>query len=304
MNKILKPIYIIDYDRIIKENNLNDIIIPEEYKDLVKKVNYIANLPQPEQRTEEWFKMRENMLTASTAAQIIGKNPYPNNTPEDLIKEKVFGKIFEDNDYVHHGKKYEEIATKIYENIYNVQVEEYGLIPHPKYDYIGASPDGIATHKTLDNNFSDMIGRMLEIKCPYKRKIKTKGEINGTICPHYYWCQVQQQLECCDLEKCDFWQCEIIEYNRVEWLKDSNLSADINTEEQNVQKDIALNCLRGCIIQLQPKNQKYNEYDSIYLYPDDINMSCAEYDQWILDKLSNFHLSEEYNDYMFDKILY
>ena len=167
------------------------------------QVEYIANLPQPEQRTEEWFKMRENMLTASTAAQIIGKNPYPNQTPEDLIKEKIFGKEFLDNDFVHHGKKYEEIATKIYENIYNVKVDEYGLVPHSKYSFIGASPDGIATYKSLDNNFSDMVGRMLEIKCPYKRKIKTKGDINGTICPHYYWCQVQQQLECCDLENID-----------------------------------------------------------------------------------------------------
>ena len=112
------------------------------------------------------------MLTASTAAQVIGKNPYKDQSPEHLILEKVFGKEFIDNAYVHHGKKYEEVATKIYENIYNVKVDEYGLVPHGKYNYIGASPDGIATYKTLDNNFSDMIGRMLEIKCPYTRKIK------------------------------------------------------------------------------------------------------------------------------------
>ena len=174
MNKLLKPIYKIDYERFIPINNMKEIIIPDNYKKLVDQVDYIANLPQPEQRTEEWFKMRENMLTASTAAQVIEKNPYPNQTPEDLILEKVFGKEFLDNKYVHHGKKYEEVATQIYENIYNVKVNEYGLVPHGKYSYIGASPDGIATYKTLDNNFSEMIGRMLEIKCPYSRKIKNK----------------------------------------------------------------------------------------------------------------------------------
>ena len=35
------------------------------------------------------------------------------------------------------------------------------------------------------------------------------GEIDGEICPHYYWVQVQVQLECCDLEEFDFWQCSI-----------------------------------------------------------------------------------------------
>ena len=304
MNKLLKPIYKIDYDRFIPKINLDEIEIPEDYKNLVDHVDYIANLPQPEQRTEEWFKMRDNMLTASTAAQIIGKNPYRNQKPEDLIIEKVFGKEFLDNDYVHHGKKYEEVATMIYENIYNVKVNEYGLVPHSKYNFIGASPDGIATFKTLDNNFSDMIGRMLEIKCPYSRKIKTKGKIDGGICPHYYWCQVQQQLECCNLEKCDFWQCEIVEYkDRNEWLKDE-VGKNINTEEQNVEKLLLDTCKKGCIIQLQPKNVPYNEYKSIYIYPSEVDMSCAEYDQWVLENISSLHNNDKYKDYIFDRILY
>ena len=79
-----------------------------------------------------------------------------------------------------------------------------------------------------------MTGRMLEIKCPYSRKIKTKGKIDNGICPHYYWTQVQQQLECADLESCDFWQCKLFEYNnRMEWLNDTNHKT-VNTEEQNI----------------------------------------------------------------------
>ena len=49
-------------------------------------------------------------------------------------------------------------------------------------------------------------------------QIKTKGIVDGEICPHYYWCQVQQQLKCCALEKCDFWQCSLIEYSSEEQL--------------------------------------------------------------------------------------
>ena len=305
LNKCIKLRYSIDDSRDVKVFNQNNIKIPEEYKELVEHVEYIANLPQPEQRTKEWFDMRENMLTASTASQVLNKNPYPNQSADDLIIEKVF-ENFEDNKYVHHGKKYEEVATKIYEEIYNVQVKEYGLVPHSDYSYIGASPDGIATYKTLDNNFSNMIGRMLEIKCPYSRKIKTKGKICGGICPEYYWFQVQQQLECCDLDKCDFWQCELIEYkNRNEWLNDNeNNNKIINTEEQNIEKKILDTCTKGCIIQLQPKNIKYDEFKSIYIYPDSVDMTCEEYDKWVLDKLINFHNSEKSKNYYFDKVLY
>ena len=117
--------------------------------------------------------MRKNMITASCAAQVIGENPYPNQSPDDLILDKLdLGKPYSDNKFVHHGKKYEEIAKR-YEEIYNVKVEEYGLVPHiskPIIPFIGASPDGIASHYTLQNEFSPMVGRMLEIKCPFSRK--------------------------------------------------------------------------------------------------------------------------------------
>lgn len=39
------------------------------------------------QRTEEWFKLRKGMLTASDAASAIGKNPYKSR--EALLKQKL-----------------------------------------------------------------------------------------------------------------------------------------------------------------------------------------------------------------------
>jgi putative phage-type endonuclease len=310
--KILKCTFTINEEfngKIIYKKN--EVKIPKKYKKLVDHVHYIATLPQPEQRTKEWFDMRKNMITASCAAQAINENPYRNQNSDYLILDKLgMGEPFIDNKFVHHGKKYEEVATKIYENIYNIKVEEYGLIPHitePRISYIGASPDGIASHYKLDNSFSDMVGRMLEIKCPFSRIIKTKGEIDGEICPHYYWCQVQQQLECCDLDYCDFWQCNLKEYrDREDWLDDT--SPTKSTEEQEKDIFIPKNCQKGCIIQLLPKN-KINEFclfDAKYIYPPDINMSLYEYDKWIIDTITQFY-GKYYplmKNYVFDRVLY
>lgn len=287
------------------------IIVPEGYKKLVEHVNFIENIPQPEQRTEEWFNLRKNMITASCAAQAIGENPYPNQKPADLILDKLnLGPPYKDNKFVHHGKKYEEIATKIYENAYNIRVKEYGLIPHiskPVVPFVGASPDGIGSKFDLKYNFSPLIGRMLEIKCPLSRQIKLEGKIDGEICPHYYFCQVQQQLECCDLDYCDFWQCTLKEYENKEDMLNDKVEY-IYKQEQNDDLIIPNNCKYGCIIQLLPKSKitRFCLFDAKYIYPENIDMTLFEYDKWLLDEITN--LNRKYpdlmKDYVFDRVLY
>ena len=312
ISKLMKITYEFNHDfdgKVIYHRD--NILIPDEYQNLVNHVDFIANLPQPEQRTEEWFSMRKNMITASCAAQVIGENPYPRQTPDDLILDKLnLGPKFTDNKYVHHGKKYEEIATKIYEEIYDVKVEEYGLVPHisqPIVPFVGASPDGIASYFTLSNKFSPMIGRMLEIKCPFSRQINTKGIIDGEICPHYYHCQVQQPLECCDLEYCDFWQCTIEEFFTKEDMLNDNTELNYK-EEQDVLLHVPENCRQGCIIQLLPKNKitQFCLFDAKYIYPKSINMTQYEYDQWLLDEIPNLYKNHAdlMKDYVFDRVLY
>ena len=67
-----------------------------------------------------------------------------------------------------HGIKFEEVATKIYEKRNNVEITEFGCLPHSFIPYFGASPDGICSIKSENKNF---VGRMLEIKCPKSRII-------------------------------------------------------------------------------------------------------------------------------------
>jgi hypothetical protein len=93
------------------------------------------------------------------------------------------------------GIKYEQVASDAYaKKNGDVYMHEFGLIQHPEYSWLGASPDGISE-----------LGIMLEIKCPYKRKIT--GEI-----PEQYYYQIQGQLDVCDLDECDYLECEFIQY--------------------------------------------------------------------------------------------
>ena len=166
----------------------------------------LKQLKLPEQRSEEWYKIRENLLTASSLADALGKGHF--QTRDGLLVAKT--SVEKDTiskasrDIMQWGVKYEPVATMFYEHLNNLKIVEFGLIPHPKLSVFGASPDGIAD---IDSP-PGLVGRMLEIKCPPKRQFTKEV-------PKHYWMQMQGQLEVCDLEECDFLQVKIEEYNDV-----------------------------------------------------------------------------------------
>ena len=166
----------------------------------------LKQLQLPDQRSPEWYKIRENLLTASSLADALGKGHF--QTRDDLLISKTQEKRSEISkmarDIMQWGVAYEEVATMFYEYLHNVTVIEFGLIPHPKLSVFGASPDGICDIGS-PNGYA---GRMLEIKCPPKRKFTHEV-------PRHYWMQMQGQLEVCDLEECDFLQVKIEEYDTV-----------------------------------------------------------------------------------------
>jgi len=173
---------------------------------LYNKMNELKELKLPEQRSEEWYKIRENLLTASSLADALGKGHF--QTRDDLLVSKTSEQ--KDNiskasrDIMQWGVKYEPVATMFYEYLNNLKIVEFGLIPHPKLSVFGASPDGI----TDIDSPPGLVGRMLEIKCPPKREFTHEV-------PKHYWMQMQGQLEVCDLEECDFLQVKIEEYRDV-----------------------------------------------------------------------------------------
>ena len=195
------------YIEITLEKNLKLLY---KYNSNTKKVNELKKLKLPEQRTQEWYDMRKNKLTASSFADAIGKGHFKSR--DEALLDKIVDTPFVMNPITEWGTKYEEIATRFYEYLTNTSIYEFGLIPHPNFPAFGASPDGICD----TNSPPEYIGRMLEIKCPPKRKF-TKNV------PPHYWMQMQGQLEVCDLDECDFLQVKLEEYNNFDDYKnDSN----------------------------------------------------------------------------------
>jgi len=167
------------------------------------KLENLKKLELPEQRSEAWYQMRKTKLTASSLASAIGHCHFQSR--DELILDKIIEKPFEPNPITEWGVKYEDVAIKFYEELFNVNILEFGMIPHPEFEAFGASPDGICD----ETGSKEHIARMVEIKCPPKRKF-TKSV------PGHYLMQVQGQLEVCDLDECDFFQVKIEEYDSYE----------------------------------------------------------------------------------------
>lgn len=197
-------------ESIVDCNGLNFEEI-KETPNVESILNWLNTVPQPEQRTPEWYAYRHTVITASSLSKVLEtKSTYQSILKEKVLPEKNFS--FAKSKALNHGIRCEIIAQNIYESETNSKISEYGCIKHKHIDYIGASPDGIVTN-TCDTY---RLGRMLEIKCLYSRKLTGIPKYN-------YWIQMQIQLETCDLEYCDFFECKINEdipendfYNKIE----------------------------------------------------------------------------------------
>ncbi len=163
-------------------------------------IKELLKLPQHEQRSPEWFEQRKDKLTSSDAATVLGINPY--QKPHEVLFKKCGHdlKPFVGNIATEHGQKYEDEAIDKYCNIVGYTNYNFGLLCHrdihlneTKY-WLAGSPDGIVQ----DTQYPDSEPILLEIKCPYRRKIKM-----GVI-PEYYYPQVQLNLYITKLKTADF----------------------------------------------------------------------------------------------------
>jgi putative phage-type endonuclease len=161
---------------------------------------WLLTTTQVEQRTDSWYREKENLLTASEIAQ-IWSGPL---TRARLIKSKVPKEVYTSfaprlavprsiQSAMDWGVRYEPVVKGILEKQLKLKINDLGRIPHKTISRLAASPDGLITEGP-----EELVGRLIEIKCPSSRKIK-EDEV-----PFEYWTQMQIQLEVCDLEACEF----------------------------------------------------------------------------------------------------
>jgi putative phage-type endonuclease len=260
--------------------------LDNENMDVIEnKIEKLRNIPQPEQRTPEWYQFRWNLITASNAYKVFESQstinqliyekcqPLKNNLDEE---EEI--KMVNTNTPMHWGQKYEPLSVEIYERDYNTKVEDFGCIQHSNYLFLGASPDGII----IDKN-SDRYGRMLEIKNVVSR------EITG-IPKKEYWVQMQLQMEVCDLDACDFLETKFIEYN-------DRISYESDCKDENNKTISADGKQKGIIIYFHTKEGKpFYKYKSLNITTE------QEITKWEEETISLYQ-SEEYN-YIYMKFIY
>ena len=226
---------------------IRNIIVNKTHLD--KKLEYLQKIEQPVQRTEEWYTFRHNLLTASSIWKVFGSESVVNSIIYEKCKSRFeFAQQSLDSP-MHWGQKYEPISVKLYEKKYNTIIEEFGCIQHPKYYFIGASPDGI----NVDPN-NGRYGRMLEIKNVVSRTITGIPKME-------YWIQVQVQLETCDLNECDFLETKFTEYESYD--------AFINDGTFNYSSD---NKEKGMILLFSKNGNTYYEYPPLLLSEEDYNL--------------------------------
>jgi len=233
---------------------------------LQNKIKFLTELPQPSQKTDEWYEFRHNHLTASSIWKIFSTNCSKNQ----LIYSKC--KSFEKNNFnnvsfdstLHWGHKYEPLSVLIYEYKYDTKVSEFGCIPHNEHKFIAASPDGINTDEK-----SDLYGRMIEIKNVVSRNITG-------IPKKEYWVQMQIQMEVCDLNECDFLETKFVEYDTYE---DFCNDGTFNTTHDGKHKGVIIllineNCVNDYIYEYCPLNYSEEQY--------------LDFEKTIINKNSNY----------------
>ena len=152
----------------------------------------LIKIPEVKQRTEEWFEARKTRLTASDLCDAIKKTNVSNVLAKKKAKIVIDTINYNAIPALKWGTMFEEMAARCYsQSNNNIKIYDFGLICDSKNEHFGASPDGI-----------NELGIMIEIKCPYSRKI-----IDNVI-PEKYKLQIQGQLAVCNLNECDYVECK------------------------------------------------------------------------------------------------
>jgi hypothetical protein len=201
------------------------------------KVDYLLSLNNHSQGSPEWYIKRGTLLTASNSYKAFGSDSSKNS----LIYEKCQafnGKapIFSTVNMpisLEWGHMFEPASVALYEYMFDTKIGNLGCMAHPQYDFIGASPDGI---NILDS--SPLYGRIIEIKNVLSRVIDGYPTME-------YWIQMQQQMEVCNIDLCDFIETKYYRYDYYNDFVEDSLNDNIMRSKCENIKGIVIHTIDG-----------------------------------------------------------
>ena len=165
-----------------------------------------------EQRSEEWFAARKNLVTGSSVGAILGLDPYRDQ--DDVMRAMVRQYHGEHPEFLGNiatqwGITHEEEARDDFCYHTMKLVELASFVIHPTETWIGASPDGYVDSDAL-----------LEIKCPFGIRKDENPKFKSAFEQQHYMAQMQVQMFVTGRSKVYFWQwtprgnrLEVVEYD-------------------------------------------------------------------------------------------
>lgn len=151
-----------------------------------------------EQGSQAWLLARAGRFTGSRFADLMattrsGPAASRKNLIVTLALERLTGTPEEtyQNEAMRRGSELEPLARGAYEAHTGELVSQAAFVIHPRFDFVGVSPDGL-------------VGKVgaLEIKCPASLHKHMDALSNGGHAWEYRW-QIQGQLWVLEREWCD-----------------------------------------------------------------------------------------------------
>jgi putative phage-type endonuclease len=170
----------------------------------------IVQYGQNDQRTDAWHLKRGEMLTASEIYKAL-----PDATPaqrHEIVLGKLTPRVRTEGPgprALVWGTRFEPIAKDIYCSLsdFPMEIIDTTCIPHPTVPFLGASPDGIILTDGVRH------GRLVEFKCPISRVFSDDSEV-----PKAYYHQMQLQMECTQLDVCEYIEFQFRTPSYSEWV--------------------------------------------------------------------------------------
>ena len=137
-----------------------------------------------EQRTPEWFAVRELKLTASNGSVIAQNGKGLETLADSLVADFIGGhdEVYTNAD-MQRGIELEPVAREKACKIAGVQFEEVGFVELDQF--VGVSPDGVIFE-------NDKISKLCELKCPNNKRFIE--QLVADKVPTEYIYQIQMQL--------------------------------------------------------------------------------------------------------------